>query len=232
MVAKSYQGLPFVCNPYKIGTKTYVKVRKLNGDIIQVRFYTEDEYRKWYGDPTIAPKSQKEAFGFANDFITIFCGDSYPHKDYLKTNGAKYNPAWGWYFPGGDELPTIPADLKPVRLDWDTIGNENGLLKGESIIKAEVAKLLHVPSTSKFVGEIGQRRDFKLRVTRAIPLNTYYGGTMYSFEDDNKNVFVWRASSAQLTVGTVQNVRGTIKAHNIYNDVEQTVLTRCSIISK
>ena len=230
MVAKSYQYYPQVTEPYTIGNKSYVKVRKPNGDIAQVRWYTEDEYRKWYGDPAIAPKSQKEAFGFANDFITIFCGDSYPHKDYLKANGAKYNPAWGWYFPGGDELPTIPADLKPVRLEWNVVGNDNGLLKGESIIKAEVAKLLHVPSSSKFVGEVGQRRDFKLRVTRAVPLNTYYGGTMYSFEDDNKNVFVWRASSAQLTVGTVQKVRGTIKAHNIYNDVEQTVLTRCNIL--
>lgn len=230
MVAKSYQYLPQVTEPYEINKKNYVKVRKPDGSIIQVKWYSQEEYEKYYGVATAAPTSQKEAFGFTNDFITIFKGNTYPHKDYLKANGAKYNSYWGWYFASDIELPAIPADLTAVRLNWSTIGFENGLLKSESIIKAEIAKLTHEPSTSKFVGEVGQRLEFVLKVTKAVPLETYYGGTMYSFIDENKNVFVWRASSAKLVVGNTEHIKGTIKAHNIYRNVEQTVLTRCTVL--
>lgn len=232
MVAKSYQYLPQVTEPYTINNKTYVKVRKPDGSVAQVRWYDETEYRKYYGEPTAAPASQKEAFGFTEDYITIFKGDTYPHKDYFKANGAKYNPYWGWYFPSGAELPTIPADITTIRLAWETIGQENGLLKTESVIKAEIAKLTREPSTSKFVGEIGQRIDITVRITRAVPLQSYYGGTMYSMEDADSNVYVWRASTAKMAVGNIEHIRGTIKQHNIYNEVCQTILSHCKILDK
>lgn len=232
MVAKSYQYLPQVTEPYEINKKTYVKVRKPDGSVIQVRYYSPEEYEKYYGAAPIAPTSQKEAFGFIDDFITIFKGDTYPHKDYLKANGAKYNSYWGWYFASNVELPTIPADLTAVRLDWPTIGFENGLLKSESIIKAEIAKLTHEPSTSKFVGEIGQRLDITVRITKAVPLQSYYGGTMYSMEDADGNVYIWRASTAKMAVGNVEHIRGTIKQHNVYNQVYQTILSHCKILDK
>ena len=72
------------------------------------------------------------------------------------------------------------------------VGNENGTLKSESIVKAEIAKLVYEPSSSKFVGEVGQRREFMLKVVRAIPIDSYYGGTIYTFEDEDKNVFIWK----------------------------------------
>ena len=232
MVAKSYQNYPVVCDPYKLGTRMYVKVRKDNGDVVQVRWYSEEEYKKYYGEASlvVAKQSQKEAFGFTDGFITIIKGDSYPFKDYLKAEGAKYSKLWGWYFASDMEIPQLAATLEAVRLDWDLVGQEDGLLKSESIVKAEVAKLIHEPSESKFVGEIGQRLDFELTVKRAIPLENYYGNIIFTFEDDNKNVFVWKTTPRPIEVGTRIKLRGTIKAHNIYNDVEQTILTRCTVM--
>lgn len=233
MVAKSYQKFPIICDPYKIGTRMYVKVRKDNGDVAQVRYYTEDEYKKYYGETslTAAKQSQKDAFGFHDGFITIIKGDSYPYKDYLKSEGAKYSKLWGWYFTSDLEIPPLAESLEAVRLPWDLIGQEDGLLKSESIIKAEVAKLIHEPSESKFVGEIGERIEVDVEVKRAIPLENYYGNIIFTFEDDDKNVFVWKTTPRPIEVGTHIRLRGTVKAHNIFRDVEQTVLTRCSVLS-
>lgn len=233
MVAKSYQNLPIICDPYKIGTRMYVKVRKNNGETVQCRWYTDAEYKKYYGDTAleVAKQSQKEAFGFHDGFITIIKGDSYPYKDYLKAEGAKYSKLWGWYFASDLELPPLADSLEAVRLDWNLIGQEDWLLKSESIVAAEVAKLIHEPSESKFVGEIGERIEIEVEVKRAIPLENYYGNIIFTFEDDDKNVFVWKTTPRPIEVGSRIKLRGTVKAHNIFRDVEQTVLSRCTLIN-
>lgn len=233
MVAKSYQSCPVICDPYKIGTRMYVKVQKPNGEIAQVRYYTEEEYKKYYGEASLeaAKQSQKEAFGFTDGFITIIKGDSYPYKDFLKAEGAKYSKLWGWYFASEIPIPPLPDPISAVRLDWEVVGQENGLLKSESIIAAEVAKLTHEPSESKFVGEIGQRIEVEVTVKRAVPLENYYGSVIFTFEDADKNIYVWKTQPRQIEVGEHLKLRGTIKAHNIFRDVEQTILTRCTILS-
>lgn len=233
MVAKSYQEYPIVCDPYKIGTRMYVKVRKPNGDIAQVRFYSEEEYKKYYGEASLeqAKQSQKDAFGFTDGFITIIKGDSYPFKDFLKAEGAKYSKLWGWYFGSQQDIPQLAASLEAVRLDWELVGQENGLLKSESIVKAEVAKLLYEPSASKFVGEIGDRIEVDVVVKRAVPLEGYYSGVIFTFEDEDKNVFVWKTQPRPIEVGSSIRLRGTVKAHNIFREVEQTVLTRCIVLN-
>lgn len=233
MVAKSYQNLPIICDPYKIGTRLYVKVRKNNGETVQCRWYTDAEYKKYYGDAAleVAKQSQKEAFGFHDGFITIIKGDSYPYKDYLKAEGAKYSKLWGWYFASDLELPPLADSLEAVRLDWNLVGQEDGLLKSESIVAAEVAKLTHEPSESKFVGEIGERIEIEVEVKRAIPLENYYGNIIFTFEDDDKNIFVWKTTPRPIEVGSRIKLRGTVKAHNIFRDVEQTVLSRCTLIN-
>ena len=232
MVAKSYQTYPIVCDPYKIGTRMYVKVRKPNGDIIQVRFYSEEEYKKYYGETNLeqAKQSQKDAFGFIDGFITIIKGDSYPFKNFLKAEGAKYSKLWGWYFGSQQDVPQLAATLEAVRLDWELVGQENGLLKSESIVKAEVAKLLYEPSASKFVGEVGDRIEVDVVVKRAVPIENYYGSIIFTFEDEDKNVYVWKTTPRPIEVGSKIKLRGTIKAHNIYKEVEQTILTRCIIL--
>lgn len=233
MVAKSYQSYPIICDPYKINNRMYVKVRKPNGDIAQVRFYTEEEYKKYYGETSLeqAKQSQKDAFGFTDGFITIIKGDSYPFKDFLKAEGAKYSKLWGWYFASDLEIPPLANSLEAVRLDWELIGQDDGLLKSESIIKAEVAKLIHEPSESKFVGEIGERIEVEVTVKKAIPIESYYGCVIFTFEDKNKNIFVWKTQPRAIEVGSKIKLRGTVKAHNIFRDVEQTVLSRCVVLN-
>ena len=53
MVAKSYQKLKIVKEPYMANGKMYVQVEMGNGAHKQVRWYSDKEYAKYYGPLTI-----------------------------------------------------------------------------------------------------------------------------------------------------------------------------------
>ena len=56
LVAKSYQGLEQICEPYTVNGRMYVKVRTKSGTEKQVRAYSEKEFLRLWGD--IAPQAQ------------------------------------------------------------------------------------------------------------------------------------------------------------------------------
>ena len=52
-------------------------------------------------------------------------------------------------------------------------------------------------------------------------------GIKASFNDEDKNVFVWTTASRTLQVGEQYTVKGTVKEHKMYKHTKQTILTRC-----
>ena len=50
MVAKTFQNLPQVGEPFESGGKMYVNVQGKNGNVRRVRWYEVDEYIKMYPD--------------------------------------------------------------------------------------------------------------------------------------------------------------------------------------
>lgn len=59
--------------------------------------------------------------------------------------------------------------------------------------------------------------------------NTQYGlSCMYKFTDIEGNVFIW-ITSCYIDMDKKIKLRGTIKEHSEYNNVKQTVLTRCKV---
>ena len=85
-------------------------------------------------------------------------------------------------------------------------------------------------SVSTYVGEVGQRLTI---VTVSAKLVTswenYYGTTyLYRFTDQNGNVYIWRASY-EMDISDGMTIKGTVKDHNEYDGVKQTVITRCAV---
>ena len=238
MVAKTYQFLPIISEPYTINGRQYIQVRDKSGNSKQVRWYSEAEYKRMYPAatatdiPNKVTKSQKEVLGFSNGYITIFKGDTYPYKDFLHAAGARYTRHWGWYFGSWqDELPEIPSTLTPIQLPWEVVGLETGFLKDDKEVENEVLRLTSDPSPSKFVGEIGQRLEIVAKVKAAIPVDGYYGKTIiHTFETEDKNIFVWRTAAKNLEVGSTVHLRGTLKEHSVYKAVNQNILTRCTVL--
>lgn len=86
---------------------------------------------------------------------------------------------------------------------------------------------------SSHVGEVKERREFDLTVTKVSNVESEWGAkTFVVFADDAGNVFTWGASGIKdLEPGQKLRVKGTIKRHSEYRGTKQTELTRCTIIS-
>lgn len=238
MVAKSFQNMEIVGEPFTLDKgRMYVNVKNpKNGNIKQVRWYSEAEYRKMYPEEAVATdsapsglKTHKEALGFDKGYITIFKGDTETYRDWFLSSNARYAVFWGWYVISTEEVPAdLPAGLEPVRLKWEDVGLENGSLKTESAIKAFIESLQYAATPSRFQGQIGDRLDVTVTVTKHFKLENNFGhANMMIMKDDQENEYVWVTAAQSWLPGTRKTIRGTVKAHNTYKNSQQTVLTRC-----
>jgi hypothetical protein len=84
-------------------------------------------------------------------------------------------------------------------------------------------------SPSKFQGEVGKRYDFVLTMQYHWASEPGQWGVshLHKFTDGGGNVFVWWTGRKACEEGRTYRVRGTVKDHQEYQGIEQTVLTRC-----
>lgn len=237
-VAKSYQSLEKIGEPFSAKGRLYIKVRTRAGSEKTVRWYTDKEYYNLYGEqsPESNAKSAtplKLVLGFKEGYITIIKGDTYSCKDWLSEHGARYTRYWGWYFISDNPIPAeLPFGLEPICLPWSKVSTDDNTLIPEDQIKTYVETLLYEPSTSEYFGEIGERYQFTLTVKKVIPINSAYGmSNIHTMEDTDGNTFVWATSAKSLTPGVTYTMTGKVKEHKIYQNSKQTWLTRCLSIS-
>lgn len=233
LVAKSYQELEQLCEPYEVNGKMYVKVRMKNGNEKTVRAYSEAEYRRYNPEVKIIQpaKSRKDVLGFGDaGYIWIFKGDTYSVLDWFKLSPCRYTKLWGWYLPSTEEMPdTLPVGIIPIKLEWDEV-SLNGQLIPDKDITSIVDEKLYDPGTSVWIGKIGERITFNLVCIRAIEVDNMYGTSIFhTFVDEKGNVFTWSTTAKHLEEGHTYYMAGTIKDHTTYKAVKQTVLTRCTI---
>lgn len=100
----------------------------------------------------------------------------------------------------------------------------------------EIAKL--APKTaekekkeSKFCGKVGEKITTEVTLVNKFGYETQWGyNLIHLFADTNGNVFKWTTTSISLEVGVKLQLTGTVKAHDVYKDVNQTVVTRCKVV--
>ena len=240
-VAKSYENNRILCEPYVVNGRKYVRIETEPKPGVfsskQVRYYTDAEYKKMYGDEVVDHskdpywRSQKDVLGFKNGYIWIFMGNTYDAKEDLKAMGAVYRQNWGWGISSELPEPTeIPAGVQMLKLDWDKVGSGEKLLPDDRV--QEAVKSLIYANTPKedlsdrgeFVGEVGQRLEMDITVVKNI--ETQYGRMMF-FEDADEHTFVWATSAKNWEVGSEHHIRGTVKKHDRYKGLAQTWLSRC-----
>ncbi len=233
-VAKSYKDMKILCEPYKKNGRNYVQVEGKNGPR-EVRWYTDYEYQKMYPGEVVDHskdpfyKTQKELFGFTKGYIYIFTGNTYAYKDWFKENGCKYTRWWGWGWGTDQPAPEqLPEGIEMKELPWSLIGTDEEKLLPDDQIAAALETILYDPGTSEYYGEVGDKIELELTVTKNITLDGYYGTShMHIMEDEDGNVFVWTTQAKDWEDGSVHKVAGTIKDHRTYKNVKQTILTRC-----
>lgn len=236
MVAPSFQSYKVIGDVYISGGKKYIQVqhpRTLN--VRQVRWYEDAEYAKLYPEKSqevatkMAPHRQVLGFGDAG-YITIFKGNCDEENDWFKMSSARYTRLWGWYFRSCDEIPALPADVEPIRLDWDKVGGADGELYREEVVKHAVDALVYDESLAQWIGNIGDRIEITVKINDKHALESKYGHTIaYSMSDADGNQFMWITSSkSDWTVGNTYHIRGTVKSQDVRKNVKINTLTRCS----
>lgn len=225
-VAPSFQNLERLSEPFEENGKEYILVKTKSGTTRRVR---------WYEEPMKKIRPLKEVLGFTKGYITIFKGDTYSLLEWFQEEPkCRYHKFFGWYVISEDELPTLPAGIKPIQLYWENVAIvEEDCLKSEDLIKQHIDSLIYEPAKSIYQGNIGDRLEKTLTVTKAIPIEGYYGNsTMHIFSDPEENVYVWTTAAKTLEVGKTYVIRGTIKQLSAYKNQKQTILTRCKILDK
>ena len=83
-------------------------------------------------------------------------------------------------------------------------------------------------STSSYQGSIGERLSLQGHLVLLASWETDFGMTyLYNITDEQGNVFIWKTNKF-LKAGTI-TYKGTVKEHNEYKGIQQTILTRCKI---
>ena len=82
---------------------------------------------------------------------------------------------------------------------------------------------------SEYVGEVKERIEFEAEVMGVYGTEGFYGHTdIVKFKDAAGNHFTWFASDyTDLVRGDRMTIKGTVKKHDDYKGIKQTILTRC-----
>lgn len=236
-VARSYQQLEQIGEPYISNGKQYVNLRFKNGNVKPARWYTDSEYKKLYGESAVSSstdpyyKPQKDVLGFVNGYITIFRKDGMNEEnEYFKLGKAfRYCRWWGWYVCSNEALPEdLPADAEPVVLKWELVGNPNGELKPDAEVECAIGNFLYPSAEHEFNVSIGQRIELTVTIEKNIPLENNYGvSNLHRMIDADGNIYIWITSAKNWAADTVHHIRGTVKDTKEYKGEPQIVLTRC-----
>lgn len=234
-VAPSFQKYPTFGEPYEKNGRQYIVIVYPDGHHREVRWYdTEPAAAGSKSTSGLGKKirTTKEVLGFTNGYITIFKGDTYSLLDWFREQEVcRFHNFWGWYVCSQDTLPEeIPAGIEPIQLKWENVAFvDEDTLKSETAIKEHINSLIYESTGSEWQGEVGDRIERQLTVTKVIPLDTgFYGpSTFHLFVDAEGNEYSWTTGSKTLEVGASYLTRGTIKELKIYHNSKQTVLSRC-----
>lgn len=243
LVAKKYQeyeqdGVLFTQDGHM-----YTQV-KINGIYKTVRVYDQKQYdflekmsakaeEKKQERLALVEKYNKERkiqAGFEKGYIVAVLGDTFAKKDYLKSKlGAKFNYGLGWYFAGGTE-PELVKGFDTRKISWEdaSIRTEDGCekLKDERVLKTLVEVESFKESNSEFQGDIGDAITKVVRIDEVRIIDGQYGRhAMHIMYDSKENLYIWNSSIADMLEKRIYKATMTVKEHNVYKNVKQTIVS-------
>jgi hypothetical protein len=168
---------------------------------------------------------------FGNGKVARQLRDKYAPTDAHHEEAAKVL-AWAQDIDPGNPSEYM-ANVRRVA-QANQAGERNAAILGSAVASyhREIARQLEREArpVSKHIGKPKERLILDLTVKGETVIDGYYGAThLFTMTDAAGNVFKWFSSNGQgWETGQAVKIKGTVKGHEIYNEVAQTVLTRCS----
>ena len=138
-----------------------------------------------------------------------------------------------------DYLHNIQVLTRMSALDWKASGIAASIIPtAERLMGQEVErrKFANLKETSKFFGTVGEKVTVKATIISLKELESQWGlTTLVKFVTLDGNVGVWFASGSLDDSWDTEEVvilRGSVKKHELYKDLHQTVLTRVSMMTQ
>lgn len=138
---------------------------------------------------------------------------------------------WGKSFLDRNELNDYEWNMKVAietdSITWRSLGIVCSLVT-MFWRETEAQKQQAEKRESNHVGEVKVRQEFNgLTLNKVIVTEGYYGMTkIHKFTDADGNEIVWFASSEWLDEDCIYTGKATVKKHDEFNGVKQTVITR------
>jgi len=110
---------------------------------------------------------------------------------------------------------------------WRQLGLAASMVPAYTRHIAKTLERLDRPE-SNWLGAIKKRQEWTdLLLVEIYTWENQWGTTfMHKFTDPDGNVLVWKTGTTVLDQGSIYHGKATVKAHDTYNDIKQTVLTR------
>ena len=173
--------------------------------------------------------------------VWVVMGDTFAIKDAIKEAGGKFCKVIGWHFDKqvegfetqcfGVESWTDVTEVGTYKemntYDYDL----DDYIMPAPAIKAAQNAYRASQSHSHHVYNVGDKVELSLTVKRVSGYDTAYGWTsVYTMEDSEGNVFVWKTAPKDMEKDETYHMKGTVKENSEWNGIKQTVLTRCKML--
>lgn len=157
-------------------------------------------------------------------------GETYSIKDSLKELGCRFNASIGWYsgtkLEGYETQRLTSSEVltDSLYIEWKTKEELKELLdKGNSLVSRP-------EPISEWQGEIGQKIEISVTVDRVFGFEGRFGSSfLYLLRDENGNVYKWSTAKG-LEEKATYKLKATVKDHEEYKGVKQTVITRGTVV--
>jgi len=139
--------------------------------------------------------------------------------------------------PDSDYLHSVAVVARAGFVTIKTLGIAASILRAAELATERAARnaaAANLAETSRHFGTPEERGTWSATLIGCFTTEGHYGTTwIYKFATSEGNAATWFSSrNAQLTVGTVYWVTGTVKQHSEYRGTKETHLTRCKVTTE
>lgn len=235
-VAKTYEKMTLVGEPFQENGKMYVNVQAPKGQK-KVRWYSDAEYRRMYPNAVkndIMDFNARHAFGFGPEgFITIYQGRNLEDWADAEHDHLRFNCTFGYYTPGRLELPNLIDGITPVKLTWDEVAAEGNKMKPHEEVHKYVMSLLNPNNNvSQYQGNKDEWLQKEVTVRAKKSADSRYGTKhTYTLADAEGNIYIWETGAKDYTLDATVSLKMKVKEHKEINNEKVTVVWYCKEVS-